>query len=82
MTTQPRFCLNCEEPCPPQPPTDAYLMYFCARCSNGLRPKDRNNVFVGWVRERRKQFPDADVLAGQPDKNWPAGFPAGKPLGQ
>ena len=70
-----RYCINCAEQCS-QPRTDPYLMFFCATCNDGLSPIYRNNVFVAWVRERREQDPGADILDGQPDTNWPTGFPA------
>ena len=74
-----RYCINCGEPCP-QPRTDPWFMFFCATCSDGLRPKDRSDAFVGWVRKRRRQLPDADLLDGQPDTNWPTGFPEQRAL--
>ena len=79
VTTQPRLCLNCDKACP-EPRTDQWLMFFCVGCSDGLSPRDRNNTFVRWVGAREQQHPGADLLDGQSDTNWPAGFPARKPL--
>ena len=70
-----RLCIHCGDRYHHQRQS-VYGLVFCSTCEEKLSNREKNNVFMQWVKAWLSTSPDRSIALGQQsDEPWPDGFP-------